>query len=84
MELKTEYQYIRFVQTAMLPKTSVWSCRNIHHGEELGVIRWYPAWRQYCYTSIAQVVYSKGCLSDIQEFLQALAEQRSQQSTRTK
>ena len=71
--LKTEYQYIRFVKAADKPKTSVWSCRNRRSGDELGVIKWYGAWRQYCYFSSTQAVYSKGCLDDIADFISHLA-----------
>lgn len=66
----TRYQYIHFVKIAQRPKTAVWSCRNNISQEELGQVRWYPAWRQYCYFPTAQAVYSAGCLADIKEFIE--------------
>ncbi|MCK4245312.1 MAG: hypothetical protein KAX20_06780 [Candidatus Omnitrophica bacterium] len=39
---------------------------------ELGVVKWYPAWRQYCYFPTTQAVYSKGCLDDIGDFIRQL------------
>ena len=73
MALKTQYQYIHFEKVADKPRTSVWSCRNNRSGGELGTIRWYYQWRQYCYFPTAQAVYSVGCLADIQAFVVALA-----------
>jgi hypothetical protein len=70
--MKTEYRYIRFVKIGDKPKTSVWSCRNIRSNAELGQVRWYPAWRQYCYFPTAQAVYSVGCLMDINDFISSL------------
>jgi hypothetical protein len=70
--MRTEYRYIRFVKIADKPKTSVWSCRNIRSNAELGLVRWHPAWRQYCYFPTAQAVYSAGCLVDINDFMLTL------------
>lgn len=70
--MKTEYQYIKFAKIADKPKTSVFGCYNTHHGEQLGVVKWYPSWRQYCYFPIVQAVYSAGCLKDIQDFISQL------------
>lgn len=70
--MKTQYQYIHFVKVADKAKTSVWSCRNNKTGDELGEIRWYTGWRQYCYFPTVQAVYSAGCLKDIQDFMGGL------------
>lgn len=70
--MKTEYQYIHFVKIADKPKTSIWSCKNSHHGNELGRIQWYGPWRQYVYSPTVQAVYSIGCLVDIADFIQQL------------
>lgn len=75
--MKTEFQYIHFVQQPSKGITSVWSCRNIHHGEELGIIKWHNAWRQYCYFPTVQAVYSAGCLKDIVEFIGMLSDGRT-------
>jgi len=71
--METKYQYIRVVKIADNPKTSVWSCCNKHSGDELGIIKWYGPWRQYCYFPTTQAVYSKGCLDDIGDFISRLA-----------
>lgn len=67
--MKAEYQYIHFVKIEDKRKTSVWSCRNTKSDFELGIIKWHPGWRQYCYFPAGPAVYSAGCLADIQDFI---------------
>lgn len=70
--MKTEYQYLKFIKLDYNGKTTKWSCQNKHHGEELGIIKWHPSWRQYCYFPMIQAVYSAGCLDDIADFIRNL------------
>ena len=70
--MKTDYEYIKFIEVNSQGKTSKWDCHNVHHGEKLGEIKWHGAWRQYCYFPTVQAVYSKGCLNDIADFLTQL------------
>ena len=72
--MKTKYKFIQFVWVEDKPKTSVWSCRNNRSNRELGEIRWYPMWRQYCYFPTVQAIYSVGCLEDINHFIGQLKE----------
>ena len=78
--MKKEYQYIRFVQRPSIAerKTSIWDCRNIRHGDLLGIIRWDGAWRQYVFapTTISSPIFSAGCLADIQDFIGQLMRAR--------
>ena len=67
--MKTQYEFIHFELMSSNGKTSVWSCKNTRYGEELGEVRWYDEWHQYCYSPTAQAVYSKGCLTDISNFI---------------
>jgi hypothetical protein len=67
------YQYINFKLIEQKPKTGVYQCRNNKSGVELGLIKWYPAWRQYCYFPTCQAVYSKGCLDDINDFIKEIS-----------
>ena len=69
---KLEYEYLVFREKRKIGKTSIWSCCNKRHGEELGEVKWYGAWRQYCYFPTVQAVYSSGCLDDIAKFMQSL------------
>lgn len=70
--MRTEFQFINFVEIEQKPKTKVWSCRNNRSGLDLGVVKWYPAWRQYCYFTLYDAVYNKKCLEDITEFIAQL------------
>jgi hypothetical protein len=69
--IKCEYKYLRFVKTEDKPKTSVWSCRT-RDNTELGIVKWFSSWRQYCYFPTCQAVYSSGCLGDISDFMDQL------------
>jgi hypothetical protein len=73
--VKQKYQYIHFVIIANKPRTQVYSCRNNRSMDELGQIKWYGPWRQYCYFPTVQAVYSAGCLKDIQDFMEELKNQ---------
>jgi len=67
--VKTQYGHIHFVKKEDRPKNAVWSCRNNRSSDQLGVVKWYSAWMQYCYFPTVQAVYSVGCLEDINDFI---------------
>lgn len=46
----------------------VYQCSN-HSGELLGLVKWYPSWRQYCFYNKGEIVLSAGCLDDIADFI---------------
>ena len=74
--MKTDYEYLEFVQNPSKGKTSVWQCNNKRSGTTLGTINWYGPWRAYCYFPTIQAVYSKGCLNDISNFIKQLMDAR--------
>ena len=67
-----KYKYIYFVEIEQKPKTKIYSCRNNKNDVELGQVKYFPIWRQYCYFPTIQSVYSDGCLNDIVDFIQTL------------
>lgn len=67
-----KYKYINFFLVEQKPKTNVYECRNNKSGVVLGILKWYGPWRQYCYFPACQAVYSKGCLEDINSFIDSL------------
>ena len=75
--MKTKYQYIHFIKIEDKPKTSVWACRNNRSNEQLGLIKWYSPWRQYCYFPTIQAVYNTSCLGDIADFIYHLESERT-------
>jgi hypothetical protein len=74
--MKDKYKYIHFVEIEKKKKTSVYSCRNNNSHQELGQVKWYGPWRQYCYFPTVQAVYSSGCLADIESFMKELLSNR--------
>lgn len=74
--MKTKYKFIHMVKVAEKPKTSIWSCRNNRSGEELGTIKWYGPWRQYCFFPLPNCIFNNGCLEDIKKKISELMAQR--------
>ncbi len=71
--MKTKYKYIHFEETPNPnKKTSVWYCLNTKSNYDLGLVRWYGAWRQYTFEPSETTVFNKGCLDDISDFLDQL------------
>lgn len=51
--MKTEYQYMRFIQLVGIGNTTHWSCQDTKY-HEFGVIKWDDKRRQYCYSHTAK------------------------------
>lgn len=39
------------------------------HGNVLGRICWYPAWRQWVFESAPNAIWSEDCLADVRAFI---------------
>lgn len=75
--MKTEYKYLIFMQTDSSGlKTQIWECRNKNSNDLLGIVKWFSNWRQYCYFTVVNAVYSTGCMDDINHFINQLMEER--------
>lgn len=68
-------KYLFFEQLKSKPKTEVHRVHNAKHGETLGDIKWYAPWRQYCFI-IDDMVFSRGCMRDICDFIDQLMKKR--------
>ena len=80
--MKTKYEHIHFVRLEDKPKTSVWLCAANEDDEELGVVKWYGAWRQYCFhAAIYPCVFNVSCLEDICDFIRQLGKQAKRTNT---
>jgi hypothetical protein len=79
--MKLAYPYIEFEFIERKTKTMVYRCLNKNSGEELGVIKWYPPWRQYCFLTSCLVVLSKGCMEDINDFITQLIAERKKDAS---
>lgn len=77
--MKTEFEFIRFDErhTLTYHTRPIWDCVNTRHGDKLGTVSWYQPWRQFVfepantYLADALLVFSAGCLRDIQDFIEA-------------
>lgn len=48
-------------------KTKVWQVRSTS-GTHLGVVSFWPAWRQYVFAPAENTLFNSGCLLDLVEF----------------
>lgn len=71
----TEWLYFSYVTTKN--KTHTVEVKNAKSRCLLGTIKWYGAWRQYCFFSEPDIVFSSGCLEDIQNHIRQLMDERS-------
>lgn len=62
-------------------KTKVISIINKKTLFPLGVIRWYGAWRAYCFEPYDGCVFSSGCLTDLTHFLDELNREQKEQKS---
>lgn len=74
--MKTKYKYIHFEQIESKTKTSKWWCFNNKSLGTLGLIKWHPAWRQYCFFPYQNTIFNKGCMEDINDFITQLMDER--------
>jgi len=81
--LATEYRYIHFIELSIKGcKTTTYSVRNNKSDDSLGLIQWYPQWRQYIFFPANDTIYSAGCLRDIDTFITELMGARKTASPR--
>ena len=77
--VKTKYDYINFEksnESIESPREKCWVCKNTKSGDELGEVKYYKKWKQWCYFPIVQAVYSASCLKDIADFIEQLMAER--------
>jgi len=67
--LTADYKYFKILTTGMHgKKTHTYRILN-KRGELLGEIKWYSAWRQYCFYPLGNSIWNIDCLADVQDFL---------------
>lgn len=74
-------EYLSFVEERTPPdrKTGIWQVRSRRSGVVLGRIKWYGAWRQFCFFPESATVFNRGCLDDINEFIEGRMEARREE-----
>jgi len=69
INLRIQTDFMEFCHVSDKQKTSVWHVVNLRSGLLLGVVEWYPPWRQYVFFPEADTVFSKDCLEEINRLL---------------
>ena len=70
----SKYRYIEFVRVGEGHGKPVWACRNKRSDDTLGMVEWYPPWRQFTFGAWSEdIVFNKQCLLGIADFLERAA-----------
>jgi hypothetical protein len=74
-EIIYEDEWLSFQLSERKPKTNVYDVVSKCSLCILGVIKWYPQWRHYCFfpNTLIKTVYSDRCLLSISEFITKLS-----------
>lgn len=72
-----ETEYLSFAERPEQGrKTMTWMVVSRSSGSVLGRIRWYGAWRQFCFYPEGNTIWNTGCLADVQSFIRVQMELR--------
>ena len=69
LEILKETKYLSFIVKEHKPKTKVVAIVNKTHKDEIGVIRWYSPWRQYCFFPHLHTIWNTACLDDVNDMI---------------
>lgn len=64
-----ENKYIEIIFREKPAKTKIYEVVSKGNSGGLGVIKWYGAWRQYCFFPYTGTIFNKDCLKFIERFL---------------
>ncbi len=73
--------YLRFVLLDSPGKTYIYAVNSRRHGNQLGIIKWYGAWRQYVLFPVAGTLWNPACLDDVADFMCRLMADRKASPT---
>lgn len=81
-EMPVVYKYftIRCERAATGRKTPIYSVCNNRSGVDLGSIKWYGPWRQYCFFPDGDTVWSRSCLDEITFLIGLLMKARKERA----
>jgi hypothetical protein len=70
-------KYITFTEVADTGKTKVFRIEtNDRNRYNLGIIKWFPAFRKYSFFPANSSIFEQDCLKDIIDFMADLTEKR--------
>ncbi len=70
--MKTKNKWIEIVEIPHEGKTKSFNIINKSDDDTIGEIYWYSSWRQYCFYSYGNMIFSSGCLDFIIDFLKEI------------
>lgn len=70
-EIDIGSKHLKIIKIEEKPKTSVYSVQSKFDEYNLGTVKWYPNWRQYCFFPAAECVWSVDCLQDLKNFVES-------------
>ena len=76
--LKSEYMEAFPIEKK--PQTWVYGVVSHRWGVKLGLVKWYAPWRQYCFFPHNNTVWAKNCLTEVNEFIEGLMNERRRTS----
>lgn len=78
--------FLEFKKLRSKLKTKVYQVVSKSSRENLGEVRWYPAWRHYCFFPFREfeTVYSDRCLLEISLFIRGLNKEHDFEKLRKK
>lgn len=72
--------HLKFVEIKDTGKTKVWEIQNSFLGAKIGLIKWFGAWRKYCFFPNEETVFDTKCLNRISEFMDEQMKSRKKKS----
>ena len=73
-------EYIEFELLKKCAKTEHYTVVNKKSNDILGWIKWYGAWRQYCFFPLHETIFNTGCMKYIINFIEELMTERKKRS----
>jgi len=73
-----ESKYIQMEFIEQKAKTVVFEVQTKSDQTRLGLIKWFGRWRQYVFFPEPETVFSKGCMADINSFIEHLMQNHKQ------
>lgn len=67
-----KYRYIIIRQDGeeMFNGKPVYRIHNNRSGDQLGILSYYPGWKQYVFSSQPECVFNDSCLRDVLDFME--------------
>lgn len=67
--MTTQYLAFRMLPSDGKRKTDVWEVLSVSGQYRLALISWHGPWRQYTFRPEPGTIWNKGCLTDVNNFI---------------